>query len=1201
DDYTQISIFPDTDEILADVAPFLRANKTSGEYRDSQHYLDVHSRLLKEDYLEPIRRGLKDYKEAQIMGGTIKEDNLRFYYDVKLVKMKCDESRGITHYVQFSVRSHVPIDWEHSRRLMYGSLLVLSKDVFETTVFATVSDRDTTQLEKGLVEVTFQNNLDQIFTSSEFDVFVMAETTAYFESYRHVLEGLQEMRDVPLRRYILSIEKDILPPAYYLESPEVDMSCIAAHGRCLAPVEILDEDDWPDASQTILNESQMEAMKLALTKEMAIIQGPPGTGKTYVGLKIMNILFNQMRKMKNKQSPILVVCYTNHALDQFLEGMLQFCRSGIVRVGGRSSSEALEKFNLRELRKNPKMERHVKANMTMNVKKRKKELKTVASYIETYWQQSLKQETSILALDDLLEEVSSVHQHSLKDPRRQSDLNPHVIRVWLRATSADMENHMTKASIRRLAQDEDDYRLNSHSDEGSGPDDMGDIDDFDENKTKKQKEQFRDIARDFKQFENREIQIYQRALMLGVNMSDTEQESQEDEWQESGNLSHSKVFKLLHSVQPFSETDVTAITDVWDLELRDRYRLYKYWVQERKEKLAGRLKALTQEYRDILALKKEAINEKDVCILRSARVIGMTTSGAAKHRAVLQKVGSQTVVVEEAAEVLEAHIITSLNARVKHLILIGDHQQLRPNPTVHRLAVDYDLEISLFERLVNNGVPSVMLEEQHRMRPEIAQFIRHIYPSLQDHATVKFYGNIEGVASNVFFLQHSFEEKEVDDSTSKANTHEALFLTALCKYFLQHGYEGSHITVLAAYGGQVAAIKEAMEPEESMYKDVRVTSIDNYQGEENDIILLSLVRSNKENKVGFLKTDNRVCVALSRAKKGLFVIGNLKQIAFKSNLWKKILATASQERVTGVCMKLVCVNHKEHETYVSGHEDFQRDVPEGGCSQPCGVVLMCGHICNLTCHSWDRFHQSTPCRQPCLHTCREGHPCPLKCADECGPCMVLVKKILKDCDHEDTVPCHKDVSEHVCNQPCRKMLPCGHECRGACGECFATGKHAPCLEKVEKTWPICGHKNITECYKDPADDPCTTKCKETLNCQHKCKGTCGGCMSGRVHLPCQNKCKKPLPCGHSCEGPCGGECMPCGKRCPTRCRHGPCTSTTCGALCKPCTENCAMVCAHSTCSQRCLDECFSKPCTRTCGKPVKDCLHKCVSLCGEKC
>lgn len=59
---------------------------------------------------------------------------------------------------------------------------------------------------------------------------------------------------------------------------------------------------------------------------------------------------------------------------------------------------------------------------------------------------------------------------------------------------------------------------------------------------------------------------------------------------------------------------------------------------------------------------------------------------------------------------------------------------------------------------------------------------------------------------------------------------------------------------------------------------VRVAAIDDYQGEENDIIILSLVRNNSQSRVGFLKTDNRVCVALSRAKNGLYVFGNFRYV-----------------------------------------------------------------------------------------------------------------------------------------------------------------------------------------------------------------------------------------------------------------------------------------------------------------------------------
>jgi len=69
---------------------------------------------------------------------------------------------------------------------------------------------------------------------------------------------------------------------------------------------------------------------------------------------------------------------------------------------------------------------------------------------------------------------------------------------------------------------------------------------------------------------------------------------------------------------------------------------------------------------------------------------------------------------------------------------------------------------------------------------------------------------------------------------------------------------------------------------------MKIQVVDNYQGEESDIILLSLVRSNESGKVGFLKTENRICVALSRAKNGLYIMGNMENLCDSGNLWKEI-------------------------------------------------------------------------------------------------------------------------------------------------------------------------------------------------------------------------------------------------------------------------------------------------------------------------
>ncbi|ROT85793.1 hypothetical protein C7M84_006452 [Penaeus vannamei] len=91
----------------------------------------------------------------------------------------------------------------------------------------------------------------------------------------------------------------------------------------------------------------------------------------------------------------------------------------------------------------------------------------------------------------------------------------------------------------------------------------------------------------------------------------------------------------------------------------------------------------------------------------------MTTTGAAQYSAVMQDLSPAIVIIEEAAEILESHVITALTSKCQHLILIGDHQQLRPSATVYELATKYGLETSLFERMIKNGLAKQDLPRSH--------------------------------------------------------------------------------------------------------------------------------------------------------------------------------------------------------------------------------------------------------------------------------------------------------------------------------------------------------------------------------------------------------------------------------------------------------------------------------------------------------
>lgn len=196
-------------------------------------------------------------------------------------------------------------------------------------------------------------------------------------------------------------------------------------------------------------------------------------------------------------------------------------------------------------------------------------------------------------------------------------------------------------------------------------------------------------------------------------------------------------------------------------------------------------------------------------------------------------------VVEEAAEVLEAHIVTALCNRTDHLILIGDHLQLRPNPAVYELAKKFNLEISLFERMINNQMEYYQLKQQHRMRPCISALLApHIYKQLHDHPSVKNYENVKGklsvpqliilfffsssfeiclmaihfigISKNMFFINHRENELSVQETRSHLNVYEAEFIVELCRYIILQGYKTSEVTILTTYSGQLHRIRQLM-------------------------------------------------------------------------------------------------------------------------------------------------------------------------------------------------------------------------------------------------------------------------------------------------------------------------------------------------------------------------------------------------------
>lgn len=153
------------------------------------------------------------------------------------------------------------------------------------------------------------------------------------------------------------------------------------------------------------------------------------------------------------------------------------------------------------------------------------------------------------------------------------------------------------------------------------------------------------------------------------------------------------------------------------MNLKKKWILNNLIIQITDEVLVQKIQDISNEIKENIPILKTMQEKIDQDILQSSDVVAMTTTGVAKYKETLNRVTSKIMIVEEAAQILESHMATSLTSECEHLILIGDHEQLRPNNNVYELSKKYNLDISMFERLVKNNFENVMLKNQRRMRP----------------------------------------------------------------------------------------------------------------------------------------------------------------------------------------------------------------------------------------------------------------------------------------------------------------------------------------------------------------------------------------------------------------------------------------------------------------------------------------------------
>ncbi|KAF9210554.1 hypothetical protein BGZ59_009291 [Podila verticillata] len=906
---------------------------------------------------------------------------------------------------------------------------------------------------KAVVHVTMIDNADYCHLVRAFkkgaissqDIFMVESLGGYFESYRHILQALQMLEPVamPFGKYLApTVEQSIrgsvalITPPRYAMAPgfEFDLSVLMRTGiRCNLTLNVKDSYSQQRAVATlraysVTDDTQSQALVNSLCREVALISGPPGTGKTTIGVDLMRVLVHNAARMQC--GPILCICYSDHALDQFLGHLLDKGINSLVRIGSRPSerSERLRNHNLYELVDQKTWTRAQRIARTQA----RSECEKTAQSLEMVDKELHSRQPSVASILQVVEKDSEEQHQSLKHGHRKGTVDDQLMTI------------------------ENNYLLWSSCDD--------------------------------------------------LNLIQRKNDSRRKKWK-NGKAGSSGGPILLPLPSTARSLNQLRQAHLWTMSRWERKQLVEFWVSEVKRDIQTRHTELIERMKNCSQAVEEVYDTIRRDILRNARVIGVTTYGAAR---------------------------------------------LRPKISTYELSSEsypgqqYNLDRSLFERLINTAkVPSSLLTTQRQ---------------LVDGGKVLEYRNVSGMATNLFFMSHCHPEDRRDQylALSASNTFEAKMVEALVQHLLKNGYKQSNIAVLTPYINQLTKLRDTLQGTTGLAIDERdqeqlndtedkkhitinfvnsqsfdnrltLRTIDNYQGEEADIIIVSLVRSNTERDeqgwsptIGFLRSPNRTSVLLSRARHGMYLIGNAALMNKPRNgIWPQVMTELGKNNRIGPGFLLRCRNHPDAEIPpATTPEVFKEYMPNGSCTMRCSMPLPCRHKCPRMCHFDDLDHLQSKCQELCARVHRLcGHPCSKKCIEDCGSCQLFIGRLILPCGHKlENASCAQRRNPHMvqCEVRVKKRLPyCEHKVEMDCRD---NANNVQCKVRVNKRLPHCEHKVEMDCCDNANNVQCKVRVNKRLpHCEHKVEMDC---CDNANDVQCKAICETTLKCGHTCPRNC---------------------------------------------------------------------------------
>ncbi|GAA5867315.1 hypothetical protein JCM3774_003543 [Rhodotorula dairenensis] len=1268
----QIAIMPTPRELTSSADAFIPADLSDAPYHleGMEGRLDILFRLMREDFVGPLRaaiqsllvdfehlddkhnslaallsRGGGRYRPSSSIRGGDSSD-LMVYRDVEIVGIELDR-----HELLLNLRLTLPAGFKSTkhivRNLAQGNLVALLS--FRTTAGGSVRNVREVEIDLGVVatdlkgaglSVNFfdggrrsiyldavrqfadekRNSHRSSASSSELYLielpgFLVATVQPFLRALQQLSAPAIPFADIlsakpPARGQKLSIQ-----PPLYARNPgfEYDLSSILI-GEDVAPRSLVLHPTDPESvqdvrdtlaqpGQTRLDPTQAQALVDCLTREVALVEGPPGTGKSFLGVELVRVL------LAANVGKILILAFTNHALDDMLKHVYDQVTKDVVRCGSRSEDETLQAVSLFSLLgfRQPQLrgargyEIGQKLKQRHDIEQKIKRLCAVAQRpaSQITWQHlavHLQLEGSPLvhaftsgvphAVEEAIDAQDGWYTVGKRAGRVQRPEGADdVFSFWRNGADLDVRQRYVDLQAAERVE------MRHHRDQATAV--KADapftnsfaalaLDDADEDSD----------ACDAKvvtgQLANPTWTPIDAHLESDADYNDNDDGDEDDWWQEA---QQEEDWSDPSTDRPIC--DLLVDTDVWSFSRTERARTIEHYtaaiVADEAPELHGLRRKLEQVNNEIHAFN----SEEKLTLLNRARVIGATTNGCANVLELIEKVRPTVVLIEEAGECLESQIVANLVPSVQHLICIGDHLQLRPHITSYSLSIDsargkiHRHDVSLFERLAVLPIAMSVLETQRRMRPEISKLIRNaLYPQLEDAPNVLEYPDVQGMSRNVFFVDHRFQQDDASaHHSSHTNSAEAHWVVDLVRHLALQG-TGASICILTPYLGQLRILRSLLEavkittvlderdlgdleaeddaeeggPEvesrpqiilqpqarqQSLNTQVLLRTVDRFQGEEADIVVLSLVRNSRTRSdgaedgdeqavfsrdvrasIGFLKSPNRTNVAVSRAKHGMYLFGNAALLRSQAPIWESIVHNLEEGGNVGPTLPATCVGHPEKLLRVDGPEQLPRLAPFGGESHPkckfsiSQVQLPCGHV------------------QEGVKCWRAQHPAELNCAEK-------VQKELP-CGHVALLTCGADPLSHLCAELCGATLSCAHKfCRGRCSDCKALQRQGDAFGHVKhphEKVKACGHVCKGSCFDHVLTKTCDARCTDWCSraCSH---GTCKKPEQ-------QHRCSEPCPsCLQQCDTP--GCALPCASPCNVVPKDVACTKKLpkCGCPC----------------------------------------------------